>query len=167
MSTVRIYRKNSCIVFTQGDIDALGHDAAGTDRLYECWLLNLDFNVPDAGATLSFTDVTVSNRVSMTVQLVRKAPLAGYINGALLVYGADDLAAGFGRSPIPDESVEYFTGDPSFNLVTASNDTVTQTAVATLNSSVTAKFFKAEIGVSIPYEPEEPWEPEPEPEPEE
>ena len=60
---------------------------------------------------------------------------------------------------------EYFTGDPSFNLVTASNDTVTQTAVATLNNSVPANFFKAEIGVSIHYEPEEPWEPEPEPEP--
>ena len=151
--------------FTQADIDALGHDSAATDRLYECWLLNLNFKVQDAGATLCFTDITVSNRVSMTVQLVRKAPLAGWINGTLLIYGANDLAAGFGSSPIPDESVEYFTGDPTFNLVTASNDTVTQTAVATMNSSVTAKFFKAEIGIFIPYEPEEPWEPEPEPEP--
>ena len=142
--------------FTQADINALGHDAAATDRLYECWLLNLNFKVQDAGATLSFTDITVSNRVSMTVQLVRKAPLAGRINGTLLIYGANNLAAGFDRSPIPDESVEYFTGDPTFNLVTASNDTVTQTAVATLNSSVTAKFFKAEIGIFIPYEPEEP-----------
>ena len=132
--------------FTQADIDALGHDSAATDRLY--------------------ADITVSNRVSMTVQLVRKAPLAGWINGTLLIYGVNDLAAGFGSSPIPDESVEYFTGDPTFNLVTASNDTVTQTAVATLNSSVTAKFFKAEFGIFIPYEPEEPWEPEPEPEPE-
>ena len=154
--------------FTQADIDALGHDAAATDRLYECWLLNLNFKVQDAGATLCFTDITVSNRVSMTVQLVRKAPLAGWINGYLYLYGANDLAAGFDRDPIPDESVEYFTGDPSFNLVTASNDTVTQTAVATLNSSVTAKFFKAEIGIFTPYEPEDPWEPEPEdPEPEE
>ena len=144
---------------------AYSHDSAATDRLYECWLLNLNFKVQDAGATLCFTDITVSNRVSMTVQLVRKAPLAGWINGTLLIYGANDLAAGFGSSPIPDESVEYFTGDPTFNLVTASNDTVTQTAVATLNSSVTAKFFKAEIGIFIPYEPEEPWEPEPEPEP--
>ena len=101
----------------------------------------------------------------MTVQLVRKAPLAGWINGTLLIYGANDLAAGFGRSPIPDESVEYFTGDPSFNLDTATDDTVTQTAVATLNSSVTAKFFKATI--EVPWvdngeelEPEEPVEPE-------
>ena len=69
-----------------------------------------------------------------------------------------DLAAGFDRYPIPDESVEYFTGDPSFNLVTGSNDTVTQTAVATLNNSVTAKFFKAEIGIFISYEPDEWWE---------
>ena len=151
--------------FTQADIDALGHDSAATDRLYECWLLNLNFKVQDAGATLCFTDITVSNRVSMTVQLVRKAPLAGWINGTLLIYGANDLAAGFSSNPIPDESVEYFTGDPSFNLVTGSNDTITQTAVATMNSSVTAKFFKAEIGIFIPYEPEEPWEPEPEPEP--
>ena len=119
----------------------------------------------DAGATLCFTDITVSNRVSMTVQLVRKAPLAGWINGTLLIYGVNDLAAGFGSSPIPDESVEYFTGDPTFNLVTASNDTVTQTAVATLNSSVTAKFFKAEIGIESHYEPEpddqwgDPWDP--------
>ena len=110
----------------------------------------------DHGATLCFTDITVGNRVSMTVQLVRKAPLAGRINGTLLIYGANDLAAGFGRSPIPDESVEYFTSDPTFNLVTASNDTVTQTAVATLNSSVTAKFFKAAIEVPIPYDPEDP-----------
>ena len=154
--------------FTQADIDALGKDSAATDKLYECWVLNLNFKVQDAGATLSFTDITVSNRVSMTVQLVRKAPLAGCINGYLYIYGANDLAAGFDRDPIPDESVEYFTGDPYFNLVTASNDTVTQTAVATLNSSVTAKFFKAEIGIFTPYEPEDPWEPEPEdPEPEE
>ena len=153
--------------FTQADIDALGHDSAATDRLYECWLLNLNFKVQDAGTTLCFTDITVSNRVSMTVQLVRKAPLAGRINGTILIYGANDLAAGFDRDPIPDESVEYFTGDPTFNRVTASNDTVTQTAVATMNSSVTAKFFKAEIGIFTPYEPEEPWEPEPEPEPEE
>ncbi len=151
--------------FTQADINALGHDSAATDRLYECWLLNLNFKVQDAGATLCFTDITVSNRVSMTVQLVRKAPLAGRINGTILIYGANDLAAGFDRDPIPDESVEYFTGDPTFNRVTASNDTVTQTAVATMNSSVTAKFFKAEIGIFTPYEPEEPWEPEPEPEP--
>ena len=142
--------------FTQADIDDLGHDADATDRLYECWLLNLNFKVQDAGATLCFTDITVSNRVSMTVQLVRKAPLAGRINGALYIYGANNLAAGFSRSPIPDESVEYFTGDPTFNLVTASNDTVTQTAVATLNSSVTAKFFKAAIEVPIPYDPEDP-----------
>ena len=140
--------------FTQADIDGLGSDSAATDRLYECWLLNLNFKVQDAGATLCFTDITVSNRVSMTVQLVRKAPLAGCINGYLYIYGANDLAAGFDRDPIPDESVEYFTGDPSFNLVTASNDTVTQTAVATLNSSVTAKFFKAEIGIESHYEPE-------------
>ncbi len=133
--------------FTQAQIDALGNNAAGTDRLYYCYLLNLNFTVQDASAALSFTEITVSNRVSMTVQLVRKAPLAGRINGALYIYGANNLAAGFGRSPIPDESVEYFTGDPTFNLVTASNDTVTQTAVATMNTSVTANFFKATIEV--------------------
>ncbi len=133
--------------FTQAQIDALGNNAAATDRLYECYLFNLDFTVSDADAAISFTDIAVSNRVSMTVQLVRKAPLAGRINGALYLYGADNLAAGFSRSPIPDESVEYFTGDPSFNLDTATDDTVTQTAVATLNSSVTAKFFKATIEV--------------------
>ena len=145
--------------FTQADINALGHDAAATDRLYECWLINCDFTVEGAGGALSFTDITVSNRVSMTVQFVRKAPLAGCINGTILIYGANDLAAGFSSSPIPDESVEYFTGDPTFNLVTGSNDTVTQTAVATLNSSVTAKFFKAEIGIGSHYEPEDdPWE---------
>ena len=152
--------------FTQADINALGNNAAGTDKLYYCWLLNLDFTVQDASAALSFTEITVSNRVSMTVQLVRKAPLAGRINGALYIYGANNLAAGFSRSPIPDESVEYFTGDPTFNLVTASNDTVTQTAVATLNSSVTAKFFKATIEVPWVDNGDEPyWEPEPEPEP--
>ncbi len=153
--------------FTQAQIDALGNNAAGTDRLYYCYLLNLNFTVQDASAALSFTEITVSNRVSMTVQLVRKAPLAGYINGALYIYGANNLAAGFGRTPIPDESVEYFTGDPTFNLVTGTDDTVTQTAVATLNSSVTAKFFKATIEVPWVDNGDEPyWEPEPEPEPE-
>ena len=147
--------------FTQAQIDALGNNAAGTDRLYECWLFNLDFRVQDADAALRFTDIAVSNKVSMTVQLVRKAPLAGRINGALYIYGADNLAAGFSRSPIPDESVEYFTGDPTFNLATSTDDTVTQTAVATLNDSVTAKFFKATIEVpwvdnGEDFEPEEP-----------
>ena len=147
--------------FTQAQIDALGNNAAATDRLYECYLFNLDFTEPDADAAISFTDITVSNRVSMTVQLVRKAPLQGRINGALYLYGANDLAAGFGDRPIPDESVEYFTGDPTFNLVTSTDDTVTQTAVATLNDSVTAKFFRATIEVpwvdnGEEFEPEEP-----------
>ena len=151
--------------FTQAQIDALGNTPAGTDRLYECWLLNLNFTVPDASATIGITNITVGNRVSMTVRLVRKAPLAGRINGALYIYGANNLAAGFSRSPIPDESVEYFTGDPTFDLATATGDTVTQTAVATLNNSVTygdsAKFFKATIEVpwvdnGEDFEPEEP-----------
>ena len=151
--------------FTQAEINALGNDSAATDRLYECYLFNLDFTVPDADAAISFTDITVSNRVSMTVQLVRKAPLAGRINGMLYLYGANDLATGFGNRPIPDESVEYFTGDPSFNLATSTDDTVTQTAVATLNNSVTAKFFKATIEVpwvdnGEEFEPEDPGEPE-------
>ena len=106
--------------------------------------------------------------MSQSSCVVAVAGDAAVCNDVVSGDGANNLAADFSRSPIPDESVEYFTGDPTFNLVTASNDTVTQTAVATLNSSVTAKFFKAEIGIFTPYEPEDPWEPEPEdPEPEE
>ena len=134
--------------FTQDDIDDLGNDAAATDRLYECWLLGCDFRVPDAGGALSITGIAVSNGVvSLPVQFVRKAPL-GAINGMLYFYGANDLAAGFSRSPIAEEAVSFGENDdPSFgitpNTVPASG-VVTQTVTAAIDSAVvTNTFFKA------------------------
>ena len=71
----------------------------------ECFLINCDFTEQGAGATLSITGIAVTNGVvSITVQLERKAPL-GAINGVLNFYGANDLAAGFSRSPIAKESI--------------------------------------------------------------
>jgi len=156
--------------FTQADINALGHDAAATDRLYECYLINCDFTAQDAGGALSITGIAVSNGVvSITVQFVRTAPL-GFINGVLDFYGANDLAAGFGGFPIDDVSIDFGMDDPSFDTAPTAG-TVTQSVTATFSMNVvTETFFKATIELYKPYEPEEPWEPEPEepePEPEE
>ncbi len=91
---------------------------------------------------------------SITVQLERTAPLGG-INGVLNFYGANDLAAGFGRSPIAKESISFGSDDdPSFdidpNTVPASGS-VTQSVTATFDVSVVpSKFFKAAIEVDAP-----------------
>ena len=146
----------------QTDICALGNDAAATDDLYEDYLLNCDIRVWNAGGALSITAFSVSNGVvSVTVQLVRNAPM-GAIQGHLYLYGANDLAAGFDRSPIADESIDFGTDDPSFDTdwLTVS---LTQSVTATFDvSHAPYRFFKAVIGPIIPNEPE----PEPEPEPE-
>ena len=145
--------------FTQADINALGNDAAATEKLHECYLLNCDFRMQDAGGSLSITDITVSTNLYITVQLVRKAPQGnGVITGKLCFYGANDLAAGFVRTPIPDENVG-FLDNPTFRIYEPS-DSVSQTVPAVLRN-VTYKFFKAAI-VPLPPEPE----PDPEPEPE-
>ena len=137
--------------FTQADINALGTDAAATDKLYECWLYNCDFTVAGAG----FVSLSVINTTSVgddvktaTVQLIRKAPL-GAINGFLYFY------ADGSTSPIPDESVEFFgdNNDPWFAIAPSTGE-VTQTATATFNDSVMATTISAEISVFISYEPE-------------
>ena len=133
--------------FTQDDIDALGKDAASTAKLYECYLGNCDFRTQDAGARLGFSAISVSNDVvSVTVELVRKAPF-GTINGVLNFYGADDLAAGFGPSPIAKGSVSFGAGDPTF-ATDRSAGSVTQTASANIGNA-TEKFFKAAIEVDV------------------
>ena len=131
--------------FTQNDIDALGNDSAGTDKLYECWLLNCDLTAENPGGALSITGFSVSNdQISVTIQLVRQSPL-GHINGSLCLYGADDLAAGFGDSPIADESIGFGTGDPRFHIA-PTTDLVTQTVTATFSVNAVAEtFFKAVI----------------------
>ena len=144
--------------FTQADINAIGNDAAATAKLYECHLLNCDITVQDAGGSLSITDITVSTNVSLTVQLVRKAPLGhAVIQGKLYFYGANDLAAGFVRTPIADGNIEFWD-NPRFriNEPGVPGEAVTQTVPAVLNN-ITYKFFKAAI---------EPVRAEPEPEPE-
>ena len=146
--------------FTQGDIDALGDDSAATDKLYECWLLNCDFTAANPGGAISITGIAVSNDVvSITVQLVRQSPL-GFIHGVLYLYGADDLAAGFGDSPISEESIGFVDGDPIFDAP-KSTDSVLQTVTATFDTSfATERFFRAAIEFPRPQEPDDPWEPE-------
>ncbi len=132
--------------FTQANINALGNDAAATEKLHECYLLNCDITAQDPGGRLSITDITVSNNVSLTVQLVRKAPLGhGVIQGKLCFYGATDLAAGFVGSPIPDANVEFWD-NPAFriNEPGVPGASVTQTVPAVL-SNIPYKFFKAAI----------------------
>ena len=85
------------------------------------------------------------------------------IYGVLYLYGADNLADGFGTSPIEEWSIDFGPDDPSFDTAPDSG-LVTQTATATL-SYTSYKFFKATIGVMIPEEPpddppEEPWDPD-------
>ena len=148
--------------FTQSDINALGSDAAATDKLYECWLLNCSITAANPGGALSITAIAVSNNeVSVTVQLVRQSPL-GYINGALYLYGANDLSVGFGDRPISNEIVDFRDGDSIFDTLPASG-LVTQTVTATFDTYlVSEKFFKAAIEFPRSDEPDEPWEPDPE-----
>ena len=132
--------------FTQADIDALGHDAAATDRLYECFLVNCNFRVQDAGGALSLTGIAVTNGVvSVSVQLVRTAPL-GAINGGLNLYGTSDLALGFDGGQIEKESISFGAeDDPCFDTEKTTGS-VTQSVTATFDvSHVTDKFFKAVI----------------------
>ena len=153
--------------FTQADIDALGNDANATNRLYECYLFNCNLRIENTPSnSLSITAIEViEDVVYVTVKLVRKAPLQGAINGILYFYGTANLADGFGRSPIADESISFSDGDPFFDT-TSTTEFVTQTATATFDKNqVTAKFFKAAIEVPRVEQPEEPWEPEPDPEP--
>ena len=132
--------------FTQGDIDALGGDAAATDKLYEYFLLNCDFRAQDPGATLSIAAIAVSNDVvSITVQLVRTAPL-GALHGKLYIYGARNLTDTFTR--LVDTSVSFGDTDETFNTQPTAG-TVTQTATATL-SWISDKFFQAQIHAEIP-----------------
>ena len=135
--------------FTQGDINALGEDAAATDKLYECWLLNCSITAENPGGALSITGFAVSNdQISVTVQLVRQSPL-GYIKGVLYLYGADDLAEGFCRSPIAKEIINFCYGDSTFNIdsgTVPASGSVTQTVTATFGTSlVSEKFIKAAI----------------------
>ena len=148
--------------FTQADINNLGSDAAATDKLYLYWLLNCDFRQPNMSASLNVTGIQVNNNsVSITVQLVRKAPL-GFINGVLHIYGMTNLANGE-WSMISEESVGFGDGDSIFDTE-KTTELVTQSVTATFDASwITGKFFKAVIEFPTP---EEPWEEEPE-EPEE
>ena len=153
--------------FTQADIKALGNDAAATDKLYECYLLNCSIKAQNPGGALTNTAIAVTNGVvSITVQLVRQKPL-GFINGVLHIYGTDDLADDF--SLISDEIVGFSEGDSIFDTEQTEGP-VTQSVTATFSpSDVTAKFFRAVIEFPIPGDPgEEPWEePWEEPDPEE
>ena len=150
--------------FTQGDIDALGNDAAATDKLYECWLLNCSIKAVNPGGALSITGIAVStNEVSVTVQLVRQSPL-GFISGVVHLYGTDDLADDF--SLISDEIVGFGESDSTFDTAPAEG-AVTQSVTAIFSpTDVMAKFFRAVIEFPSSGDPEEPWE-DPEPDPEE
>ena len=142
--------------FTQDDIDAMGHDVAATDKLYECWLLNCSIKAQNPGGALSSTAIAVTNGVvSITVQLVRQKPL-GFINGVLHIYGTDDLADDF--SLISDEIVGFSDGDSIFDTAPAEG-TVTQSVTATFSlTDVTATFFKAVIEFPEAEDSEDPWE---------
>lgn len=137
--------------FTQANINALGNDAATTDKLYECYEYNCDFTVEGAGGSVEVTGITRDGNyvTSATVQLTRTAPL-GAINFYLYLY-ADDASY---QDPIPDESIE-FTEDPFFPIAPTTG-TVTQTATATLY--VKAKTIWAALMPEITYQPEDPEE---------
>ena len=142
--------------FTQGDIAALGHDAAATDKLYECWLLNCSIKAANPGGAISATGIAVTNGViSIAVQLVREAP-RGFISGVLHIYGTDDLANGF--SLISEEIVGISEGDSTFETAPAEG-AVTQSVTATFSlTDVTATFFKVVIEFPIPGDSEDPGE---------
>ena len=136
--------------FTQSDIDALGDDSAATDLLYACWRLNCSIKDENPGGKISITAFSVTNGVvSIAVQLARRLPL-GSINGVLYFYGADDLAAGFGRSPISEEIIDFSDGSSSFDTEPVAGPLV-QSVTATIDATyITWKFFKAVIEGYIP-----------------
>ena len=108
-----------------------------------------DLTAENPGGALSITGFAVSNdQVFVTVQLVRQSPL-GYINGALYLYGANDLSVGFGDRPISNEIVNFRDGDSIFDIdptTAPASGTVTQTVTVTFDTYfVTEKFFKAAI----------------------
>ena len=118
------------------------------ENFYKAYIVNYDFRVQGADASLGLSAISVSNGVvSVTVELVRKAPF-GTINGVLNFYGARDLADGFGSSPIAKGSVSFGADDPTF-ATARSAGSVTQTATANI-SNATGKFFKAAIEVDVP-----------------
>ena len=132
-------------------------------------MLNCSIKAANPGGAISITGIAVTNGViSITVRLDRQKPL-GFINGVLHIYGTDDLAVGFGKSPISEEIVNFVDGDSIFDTEQTEGP-VTQSVTATFSpADVSAKFFKAVIEFPIPGDPdpgEEPWE-EPEPDPEE
>ena len=132
--------------FTQADIDALGKDAAAVDKFYKAYIANYDFRVQGADASITFTDITtVGDDISVTVQLVRTAPL-GALHGKLYIYGANDLTNNFSR--LVDTSVSFGKTDETFDTQPTAG-TVTQTATATL-SWISYKFFQAQIHAEIP-----------------
>ena len=147
--------------FTQGDINALGNDAAATEKLYECCLLNCDLTAANPGGALSITGFAVSNgQISVTVQLVRQSPL-GCIHGVLYLYCADDLAEGFYIDPIENELIDFGDGDSAFGIAPGTvpaSGSVTQTVTATFDTYyVWETFFKTVIEPRHPddQEPEE------------
>ena len=141
--------------FAQADINALGDDAAASERLYECYLLNCSIKGENLGGALSNTAIAVTNGViSITVQLDRNSPL-GFINGVLHIYGTDDLADDF--SLISEESI-VVDGDSTFETVPAEG-VVTQSVTATFSlDDVSATFFKVVIEFPEAEDSEDPWE---------
>ena len=132
--------------FTQADINALGNNYAALDKFYKAYIANYDFRVQGADASIKFTNITtVGDDVSVTVQLVRTAPL-GALHGKLYIYGARNLTDTFTR--LVDTSVSFGDTDETFNTQPTAG-TVTQTATATL-SWISDKFFQAQIHAEIP-----------------
>lgn len=132
--------------FTQADIDALGNNYVALENFYKAYIANYDFRVQGADASIKFTNITtVGDNVSVTVQLVRTAPL-GPLHGKLYIYGARNLTDTFIR--IVDTSVSFGETDETFDTQ-PTQATVTQTATATL-SWISDKFFQAQIHAEIP-----------------
>ena len=113
--------------------DKAAFDAAiqsGAD-ITKCYLLNCDPTVANAGGTLTITAIVVGSDVKVTVELDRTGKI-GAIKGTLCLYGAADLATGFGTEAL---------GSVTFDDATfATKDTATATFTGT-----TEKFFKAVI----------------------
>ena len=129
-------------------------------------MLNCSITAQNPGGTISITAIAVSNKVSITVQLVRQDPL-GYISGVLHIHGTDDLADDF--SLISDEIVGFGEDDSTFATI-ETEGAVTQSVTANFSpTDVTAKFFKAviEFPIADNGNGEGGEEPEPEPEQEE
>ncbi len=112
--------------FDQDDIDALKTD----DKLDDCYYLNCDITVANAGGSLNITSMALDNGVvTIGVSLTRVGALEGGLNGKLYIYGAEVVNGEYA-------DIAAAIDDDDFSEGTSTTATFTA-------SETSARFFRA------------------------